>query len=113
MPAVIVNPGSTTFGILSESFGVAQGFTQTRAVQVSPIVNHEGTNVGAAFYGQKANVSLTVLCNQMPTENPGGIVDVLNDIGLGEIRAQSISINKTNAGWMNATINGIHYPNLV
>lgn len=113
MPATIIGGGSVSFGILAESYGVAQTFSQNKTTEITQIIDHEGSVAGAAFHGAKASVNLTVLCSSFPNLDGGDVVSLANDIGLtGSVYAQNVSINKTNTGWMSASIDGVNYPNL-
>lgn len=110
MAATIIGSAGVDWGMTSETFGVAQAFSETKTCNTAEIVGTDGDIKGASFYGHSNNASLSFLTNAAPSTNFGVSVVFANAEAPDTYYTTSVQLAKTNTGFMTGTINAIAFP---
>lgn len=114
MAATTIGTASLTFGITAETGGLVQSFSETRNVEKQEVKNQSGEVCAVAFFNPTTAYSLSITTtSSFTTTSAGGAITIANAANsTGATRIDSITINKTNDGFVSVDISATGYPNV-
>jgi hypothetical protein len=115
MAAVTIGYANLTFGITTETGGLVQSFSEARNVEKNEVRNNVGDIVGIAYFNATTAYSLSLTTTTaFTTTSAGGAISIANAAQTtGSTRIDSITINKSNDGFVTVDISATGYPNVV
>jgi len=115
MAAVTIGQSNLTFGITTETGGLVQSFSEARNVEKNEVRNNVGDIVGIAYFNATTAYSLSLTTTTaFTTTSAGGAISIANAAQTtGSTRIDSITINKSNDGFVTVDISATGYPNVV
>jgi hypothetical protein len=115
MAAVTIGTANLTFGITTETGGLVQSFSEARNVEKNEVRNNVGDIVGIAYYNATTAYSLSLTTTTAFTStSAGGAISIANAAQTtGSTRIDSLTINKSNDGFVTVDISATGYPNVV
>lgn len=114
MAAVTIGTANLTFGITAETGGLVQSFSETRNIEKQEVKNQVGEITGIAFFNPTTAYSLSITTTTaFASTSAGGAISIANaTTSTGSTRIDSITINKTNDGFVTVDISATGYPNV-
>jgi hypothetical protein len=114
MAAVTIGYANLTFGITAETGGLVQSFSEARNVEKNEVRNNVGDIVGIAYYNATTAYSLSITTTTAFTStSAGGAISIANAAQTtGSTRIDSLTINKSNDGFITVDISATGYPNV-
>ena len=113
MPAITIGTQNLVFGLTAESYGLVQSFSETRNIEKNEVRNSVGEITAVAFYNPTTAYSLSVALTGSSLTAGGAIVALANATTLvGSTRVDSLTINKSNDGFVTLDISATGYPNV-
>lgn len=114
MAAATIGVSNLTFGITAESNGLVQSFSETRNVEKSEVRNNVGEVVGIGFFNPTTAYSLTLTSTSaFTTLSAGSAFTIANAAQTtGTTRIDSVTINKSNDGFVSVDISATGYPSV-
>lgn len=114
MPATTIGTSGLVFGLTAETYGLVQSFSETRNIEKNEIRNTTGDICGVAFYNATTAYSLSVAYTGSIALAPGGALTTLANATClgGTTRVDSITLNKSNDGFITVDISATGYPNV-
>jgi hypothetical protein len=114
MPAVTIGQSNLTFGITAETGGLVQSFSEARNVEKNEVRNNVGDIVGIAYYNATTAYSFSLTTTTAFTStSAGGAISIANAAtAVGSTRIDSLTINKSNDGFVSVDITATGYPNV-
>ena len=112
MAAVTIGTSNLNFGLTSETFGLVQSFSETRNIEKNEVRNNVGEITAVAFYNPTTAYSLSVALTGSSLTVGGAIGALANAVTLGTCRVDSLTINKSNDGFVTLDISATGYPNV-
>lgn len=114
MAAVTIGTANLTFGITAETGGLVQSFSEARNVEKNEVRNNVGDIVGIAYYNATTAYSLSLTTTTAFTStSAGGAISIANAAQTtGSTRIDSLTINKSNDGFITVDISATGYPNV-
>lgn len=110
--ATTIGTAGLIFGVVTESGGICQSFTQTRNIDKAEVRDVDGDVSGIAYYNNTDSYSLSLTLTSANTTTAGAAISLANAVSAPSIvRIDSITINKTNDGFVTADIAATGYPN--
>jgi hypothetical protein len=114
MAAVTIGTSNLTFGITAETGGLVQSFSEVRNVQKQEVRNNVGEVTGVAFFNATTAYSLSLTTTTAFTStSAGGAISIANaTTSVGSTRIDSLTISKSNDGFVTVDISATGYPNV-
>lgn len=112
--AVTIGTASLTFGITAETGGLVQSFSEVRNVEKQEVRNNVGDITAVAFYNPTTAYSLSITTTSAFTAtSAGAAISIANAAQTtGSTRIDSLTINKSNDGFVTVDISATGYPNV-
>jgi len=113
MPATTVGQSGLVFGLTAETIGLVQSFSETRNIEKNEVRDQQGDIKGVAYYNATTAYSLSVAITGNTSLTVGGSFAALaNAATVGTCRIDSLTINKTNSGFVTLDVSATGYPNI-
>jgi len=114
MPAVTVGNAGLVFGLSAETIGLVQSFSETRNIEKNEIRGPSGDISALGYYNPTTAYSLSVAITGANTGLTvgGAFASLANATTVGTCRIDSITINKTNTGFVTIDISATGYPSV-
>lgn len=113
MPATTIGQSGLVFGLTAETIGLVQSFSETRNISKSEIADNFGDIKAVAYYNPTTAYSLSVAITGANTSiTVGGAFAMVNATTAGTLRVDSLTINKTNDGFVTLDVAATGYPNV-
>ena len=114
MPATTIGQAGLVFGLTAETIGLVQSFSETRNIEKNEVRDETGNIKAVAFYNPTTAYSLSVAITGANTSiTVGGAFAMLNAASTsGSTRVDSLTINKTNDGFVTLDVAATGYPNV-
>lgn len=113
MPATIIGQAGLVFGLTAETIGLVQSFSETRNIEKNEVRDSNGDIKAVAFYNPTTAYSLSVAITGANTSiTVGGAFAMVNATTAGTLRVDSLTINKTNDGFVTLDVAATGYPNV-
>jgi len=114
MAATTIGTANLTFGISAETGGLVQSFSEVRNVEKQEVRNNQGEITGVAFYNPTTAYSLSITTTSaFSTTSAGAAISIANAAqATGATRIDSLTINKSNDGFVTVDISATGYPNV-
>ena len=113
MPAVTIGTTGLQFGLTTEGIGLVQSFSETRNIEKSEVRDNSGDIKAISYYNPTTAYSLSVAITGANTSlTVGGAFAMANAATAGTLRIDSLTINKTNDGFVTLDVAATGYPNV-
>lgn len=113
MPATTIGQAGLVFGLTAETIGLVQSFSETRNIEKNEVRDNSGDIKAVAFYNPTTAYSLSVAITGANTSiTVGGAFAMVNATTAGTLRVDSLTINKTNDGFVTLDVAATGYPNV-
>lgn len=114
MPAITIGQSNLVFGVTTETCGIVQSFSQAGSIEKQEVKGISGDTLAVAYFNPTTAYSLTAVATGSPTVTVGGAFTFANAISgaTGAVRIDSLTVNKTNDGFMTIDISATGYPNI-
>jgi len=114
MAATTIGTANLTFGITTETGGLVQSFSEVRNVEKQEVRNNQGEITGVAFYNPTTAYSLSIITTSaFSTTSAGAAISIANAAqSTGATRIDSLTINKSNDGFVTVDISATGYPSV-
>ena len=113
MPATTIGQAGLVFGLTAETIGLVQSFSETRNIEKNEVRDETGNIKAVAFYNPTTAYSLSVAITGANTSiTVGGAFAMVNATTAGTLRVDSLTINKTNDGFVTLDVAATGYPNV-
>jgi hypothetical protein len=114
MAATTIGTANLTFGITTETGGLVQSYSEVRNIEKQEARNGSGEVCAVAFYNPTTAYSLSITTTTaFATTSAGGAITIANAAqSTGATRIDSLTINKTNDGFVTVDISATGYPNV-
>lgn len=114
MAATTIGTANLTFGITAETGGLVQSFSETRNVEKQEVRNNVGDITGIAYFNATTAYSLSITTTTaFATTSAGAAISIANAAQTtGSTRIDSLTINKSNDGFVTVDISATGYPNV-
>lgn len=115
MAATTIGTTGLSWGLTTETVGIAQSFSETRNVEKNELRNQSGEIVGVSYYNATTAYSLSfaAVTNGSYLVSAGSALAALaNAATIGTTRIDSITVNKSNDSFVTVDIAATGYPNL-
>jgi hypothetical protein len=113
MPATTIGQSGLVFGLTAETIGLVQSFSETRNIEKNEVRDNSGDIKAVAFYNPTTAYSLSVAITGANTSiTVGGAFAMVNATTAGTLRVDSLTINKTNDGFVTLDVAATGYPNV-
>ena len=114
MPAVTIGQQNLIFGLTAETIGLVQSFSETRNIEKSEVRDNSGDIKAVAFYNPTTAYSLSVAITGSNTGLTvgGAFATLANATTVGTCRIDSLTLNKTNDGFVTLDVSATGYPNV-
>jgi hypothetical protein len=116
MPATTIGQQNLVFGLSSEAaIGIMQSFSESRTIERNEVRDVTGNIVGVAWYNPVTNYSLSATVtgnyNVIPSTALAALANATT-FASNKVYIDSVTINKTNDGFVTVDVAAIGYPNL-
>lgn len=114
MPATTIGQAGLVFGLTAETIGLVQSFSETRNISKSEVADNSGDIKAVAYYNPTTAYSLSVAITGSNTSLTvgGSFATIANATTAGTCRIDSLTINKTNDGFVTLDVAATGYPNV-
>lgn len=114
MPATTIGTQALVFGLNAETGGLVQSFSEARNVEKQEVRNQVGDVTGVAFYNATTAYSLSITTTGgYLTTTAGAAISLQNAVSsTGSTRIDSLTINRSNDGFVTVDISATGYPNV-
>lgn len=114
MPATTIGQAGLVFGLTAETIGLVQSFSETRNIEKNEVRDNSGDIKAVAFYNATTAYSLSVAITGSNTSLTvgGAFATLANATTVGTTRIDSLTINKTNDGFVTLDVAATGYPNV-
>ena len=116
MAATTIGTSGLSWGLTTETVGVAQSFSETRNIEKNELRNNSGEIVGISYYNATTAYSLSfaAVTNGSYLVSAGSALAALANAtsAIGTTRIDSITVNKSNDSFVTVDIAATGYPNL-
>lgn len=114
MPATTIGQAGLVFGLTAEVIGLCQSFSETRSIEKAEVRNATGDIVGLSYFNPTTAYSVNVsITGTNTTLTVGGaFASLANATTVGTNRIDTITINKTNNGFVTLDVASTGYPNV-
>ena len=114
MPATTIGQSGLVFGLTTETIGLVQSFSETRNIEKSEVRDNSGDIKAIAFYNPTTAYSLSVAITGSNTGLTvgGAFATLANATTVGTCRIDSLTLNKTNDGFVTLDVAATGYPNV-
>ena len=113
MAATTIGTTGLIFGLTAETVGLVQSFSETRNIEKNEVRDQQGDIKGVAFFNATTAYSLSVAITGNTSLTVGGSFATLaNAATVGTCRIHSLTINKTNSGFVTLDVSATGYPNV-
>lgn len=111
--ATTIGTAGLIFGVVTESGGICQSFSQTRNIEKAEVRDIDGDVSGVAYYNNTDSYSLSLTLTGSSSTTAGATISLANaTCAPSVVRIDSITINKSNDGFVTADISATGYPNV-
>jgi len=114
MAATTIGTSNLTFGLTAETGGLVQSFSEVRNVEKQEVRDNVGDVRGVAFYNATTaySMSITTTGGFLAT-SAGAAISLQNAVSsTGSTRIDSLTINRSNDGFVTVDISATGYPNV-
>jgi hypothetical protein len=114
MAATTIGTANLTFGLTTETGGLVQSFSEVRNTEKQEVRNQVGDITGVAFYNATTaySLSITTTGGYLST-TAGASISLANAVSsTGATRIDSLTINRSNDGFVTVDISATGYPNV-
>jgi len=114
MPATTIGTSALVFGLTAETGGLVQSFSEVRNVEKQEVRDNTGDVKGVAFYNATTAYSLSITTTGgYLTTTAGAAISLANaTTAVGSTRIDSLTINRSNDGFVTVDISATGYPNV-
>jgi hypothetical protein len=114
MAATTIGTANLTFGLTAETGGLVQSFSEARNVEKQEVRNQVGDVTGVAFYNATTAYSMSITTTGgYLTTTAGAAISLQNAVSsTGSTRIDSLTINRSNDGFVTVDISATGYPNV-
>jgi hypothetical protein len=114
MAATTIGTANLTFGITAETGGLVQSFSEVRNIEKQEVRNNVGEITGVAFYNPTTAYSFSLTTTTaFSATSAGSAISIANaTTSTGSTRIDSLTINKSNDGFVTVDISATGYPNV-
>ena len=114
MAATTIGTSNLTFGLTAETGGLVQSFSEVRNTEKQEVRNQVGEVTGVAYYNATTAYSLSITSTSTSFGVPGAAITIANaSQSTGSTRIDSVTVNKSNDGFVTVDISATGYPNVV
>ena len=114
MPATTIGQNGLVFGLTQETVGLVQSFTETRNIEKNEVRDNTGDIKAIAYYNATTSYSLSVAITGANTSLTvgGAFATLANATTVGNVRIDSLTINKSNDAFVTLDRAATGYPNV-
>lgn len=114
MAATTIGTANLTFGLSAETGGLVQSFSEVRNVEKQEVRDQVGDVKGVAFYNATTAYSMSITTTGgYLTTTAGAAITLQNAVSsTGSTRIDSLTINRSNDGFVTVDISATGYPNV-
>jgi len=114
MPATTIGQSGLVFGLTTETIGLVQSFSETRNIEKSEVRDNSGDIKAISYYNPTTAYSLSVAITGSNTglTAGGAFATLANATTVGTCRIDSLTLNKTNDGFVTLDVAATGYPNV-
>jgi len=114
MPATTIGTSALVFGLTAETGGLVQSFSEVRNVEKQEVRDNTGDVRGIAFFNATTAYSLSITTTGgFLATTAGAAITIANAVSTtGSTRIDSLTINRSNDGFVTVDISATGYPNV-